>query len=574
MRYFSERTTNSFSTFIAQFAILTITLSSIIAVMIFVIYKQIPFLSEQQDAVFKTFLVKTIFFILIIIGVVSWLFTRARTSNRDALNELREQTNLLALEVEAHEKTSKAYQLAIQSSEAANRAKSRYLAGLSHELRTPLNILLGYAQLLSKDSTLTDETRLSIDTMKRNGEHLADLIEGVLEVSKIEAGRLTLHRDRVPIRSFLDQLVNMFQLQARTKGLKFTYDFPAHLPDFVVTDKQRLRQVLINLISNAIKFTSQGLVSFKLVYRNQVGYFIITDTGEGISEKDQEKIFKPFERVECSQNNTVGTGLGLTISRALSELMGGDISVQSSLKKGSTFTLSLMLPRVDILQNERVAKSSIKGYEGPTQTVLVVDDEVSQRELIRDILTPVGFNVELVDSAFSAMSALTHKSIDIILLDLNMPDVNGWQAAKQMRSSGFTQPIVIVSANVRDLEVSDTAVGHHNDYLVKPFSITSLLESVGLWLNLNWIYQSEGPTAPDTTTEPSTKPKAGINQYKTLKMLAEVGYLSGFTSKLEKINEEYELPKNGFDAMMGYARECQFQKILQTLDKLINPRSA
>lgn len=569
MRDFGKRVSNLASSTIAQSAILTMALGSIIAFSLFVFYEQIPILSEQQNAVFTSLLVKTFSLMVLIIGVVSWLFTSARMSNRRALNELREQTNALALEVEAHKKTSKSYRLAIKSSESANQAKSRYLAGLSHELRTPLNILLGYAQLLSKDNTLSNETRHSINTMKRNGEHLANLIEGVLEVSKIEAGRLTVHRDHVSIRSFLEQLVNMFQLQARAKGLSFTYDFPAHLPDLVVTDKRRLRQILINLISNAIKFTQQGTVNFKLVYRNQVGHFIVSDSGEGISEEDQKVIFRPFERVESSQTKSLGTGLGLTISRALSELMGGDISVQSALQQGSVFTLKLMLPSVNAVQREKVAKKNIQGYEGPIKTVLVVDDEESQRELIHDILYPVGFNVELADSTCSAMSALTHMSIDIVLLDLNMPDVNGWQAAKQMRKSGFTGPIIIVSANVRDLEVSNRAEGHHNDYLVKPFSINALLENVGLWLKLNWVYQSGQIVTPTNIANLSSKPKAGIYQYKALKALAEVGYLSGFTNELKKINQAYELPKNGFASLMADARECQFQTILQTLNTQI-----
>jgi signal transduction histidine kinase/FixJ family two-component response regulator len=568
MRFFSEKITNVLSTSIAQWALLTTILSSIIALILFLIYKQMPATNELQNAIFLSMLMKTFFFILIIVGVVSWLFTLARTSNREALKELRGQTAALADEVSAHEKTSMAYQLAIKSSESANQAKSRYLAGLSHELRTPLNILLGYAQLLSKDASLSQETRLSINTMKRNGEHLADLIEGVLEVSKIEAGRLYVHRDEVQLRPFLEQLVNMFRLQAVSKGLDFTYHFPVYLPDYVTVDKQRLRQILINLISNAIKFTQQGSVFFSLRYRNEVAHFSIKDTGEGIFNKDQEVIFKPFERVLKSQNKTAGTGLGLTISRALAELMGGDISVKSEIGKGSIFNLSLLLPKIEHIQNEGIAQSSIKGYEGPAKRILVVDDEQAQRDLIRDIMYPVGFIVELAESAFSAMSALNHKHIDLILLDLKMPNVNGWQAAKKIREAGFNQPIVIVSANVRDLEVSNTAIGHHNDYLVKPFMVNALLEKVGHWLSLTWVQEINEPAAIETATLLPAKMITGKNQYNALKVLAEIGYLSGFTSKLNKINEEYTFPKGAHQSLRDFAQQCQFQKIIQTLDDL------
>jgi signal transduction histidine kinase/CheY-like chemotaxis protein/purine-cytosine permease-like protein len=567
-RFFSEKTTLLLSNSVAQWAFLTLLLSSVIAAVLFLIYKQMPFKSVELDTIFTSLLMKIFFFILIIIGVVSWLFILARTSSRSALKELREQTSALANEVTAHEKTSKAYQLAIETAEAASQAKSRYLAGLSHELRTPLNVLLGYAQLLSKDSALRQETLMSINTMKRNGEHLADLIEGVLEVSKIEAGRLFVHRDEVQLRPLLEQLVNMFKLQAVSKGLEFQYDFPTYLPEYVTVDKQRFRQVLINLISNAIKFTEQGTVYFRVRYRNEVGHFMIEDTGIGISPEDQELIFKPFERVEKSGSTSSGTGLGLTISRGLAELMGGDIIVTSELAKGSCFKLSILLPKIEFVQKETIVESAIKGYAGVSKTVLVVDDEASQRELVRDIMTPVGFNIVCEDSAFGAMSVLNSQTIDLILLDLKMPDVNGWQAAKQIREAGFSQPIVIVSANVRDLEVSNTAAGQHNDYLVKPFGINALLEKVGYWLKLSWVYYDDDQQ-PSIEEDKSKLILAGKNQYNALKVLAEIGYLSGFTSKLKKINEEYAFPKGVYPALRDYAQQCQFQKIIQKLDELI-----
>jgi signal transduction histidine kinase/DNA-binding LytR/AlgR family response regulator len=553
---------------VVQWAFLTLLLSSVIAAVLFLIYKKIPLNSEGMDTIFISLLMKIFFFILIIIGIVSWLFILARKSSGSALKELREQTSALANEVTAHEKTSKAYQLAIKTAESASQAKSRYLAGLSHELRTPLNVLLGYAQLLSKDKELREETRMSINIMKRNGEHLADLIEGVLEVSKIEAGRLFVHRDEVQLRPMLEQLVNMFKLQAVSKGLEFQYDFPAYLPEYVTVDKQRFRQVLINLISNAIKFTQQGTVYFRVRYRNEVGYFMIEDTGPGIAIEDRELVFKPFERVDMGESTTSGTGLGLTISRGLAELMGGDITLTSKFGEGSCFKLSLLLPKIEYVQKERIVESSIKGYEGSLKTVLVVDDEVSQRYLIRDIMTPVGFNVVCADSAFSAMSALNSQAIDLILLDLKMPYVNGWQAAKQIRDAHFSQPIVIVSANVRDLEVTNTAVGQHNDYLVKPFAINALLEKVGYWLKLSWVYY-EHDLDPIIEADTTNLIAVGKNQYQALKVIAEIGYLSGFTSKLNKVNKEYAFPKGAYQALKDYAQQCQFQKIIEELEVLI-----
>jgi CheY-like chemotaxis protein len=248
--------------------------------------------------------------------------------------------------------------------------------------------------------------------------------------------------------------------------------------------------------------------------------------------------------------------------------MGGDIIVTSELAKGSCFKLSILLPKIEFVQKETIVESAIKGYAGVSKTVLVVDDEASQRELVRDIMTPVGFNIVCEDSAFGAMSVLNSQTIDLILLDLKMPDVNGWQAAKQIREAGFSQPIVIVSANVRDLEVSNTAAGQHNDYLVKPFGINALLEKVGYWLKLSWVYYDDDQQ-PSIEEDKSKLILAGKNQYNALKVLAEIGYLSGFTSKLKKINEEYAFPKGVYPALRDYAQQCQFQKIIQKLDELI-----
>ena len=406
---------------------------------------------------------------------MSWLFTLARLSNRSALEELREQTKALATEVNAHEKTSRAYQLAKEEAESANKAKSRYLAGLSHELRTPLNVLLGYAQLLSSDNKIPKHAKEPLQTMKRNGEYLSDLIEGVLEVSKIEAGRLSVHREDIQLRPLLEQLIDMFQQQALSKGLKFTADFPQHLPQFVSGDKQRLRQILINLISNALKFTEHGSVTFTVRYRNEVGKFIVEDTGPGISKQDQETVFHPFERVSDSNTAVSGTGLGLTISRALAELMGGDISLVSGLGEGSRFSLSLMLPRLNHIHREPVDQDKqVVGYEGESKTLLTIDDEASQRQLLSDILTPLGFTVITASSAKEGLGELKSHAIDLMFLDLKMPEISGWKAAELFRQEGFKLPIVIVSANVRELDMEDNARQNHNDYLTKPFDLREL----------------------------------------------------------------------------------------------------
>ncbi|WP_413702279.1 sensor histidine kinase [Psychromonas sp. KJ10-10] len=336
---------------------------------LFLIYLQIPVDDPVVKQVFAITLVKIFFLLLIIIGVVSWLFILARSGNHSALKELRSLTRTLAKEVDAHEKTSFALKGAKEVAESANEAKSRYLAGLSHELRTPLNVLLGYAQLLSRDSALPEKQRESITIVKRNGEHLADLIESLLEVSKIEAGRVTLQRDEFKLKVILQQLVDMFQMQASKKGLKFHYIASANLPDYVATDKQRFRQILINLISNAIKYTEKGSVTFKVSYRSEVAHFSVIDTGVGISQSNQSLIFKPFEQIRNTHTQSIGgTGLGLTISRSLAELMGGEITLTSNVGKGSTFNFRLMLFKIHHNNLEpELSESTAIGYQGKSR---------------------------------------------------------------------------------------------------------------------------------------------------------------------------------------------------------------
>ncbi|WP_273182853.1 ATP-binding protein [Methylophaga thalassica] len=553
---------------LAQSILLTLLLSGISAVLLSLVYWQITAGSPGLQAVVASALVKVFFFLLIIIGVVSWLLTLAKQGNRLALGELRLQTDALAEEVSAHEKTSLAYQQAKDEAESANNAKSRYLAGLSHELRTPLNVLLGYAQLLANDGQLPTHVKGPVLTMKRNGEHLNDLIEGVLEVSKIEAGRLSVNRDEIELHELLEQLLHMFDQQASGKGLTFNYEVPKFLPRRVSGDKQRLRQILINLISNAIKFTDKGSVSLRVSYRNEVAHFTIEDTGPGISQADQEKVFQPFERVSPSHSSISGTGLGLTISRALAELMGGDITLYSEPGQGSQFHLKLLLPRLSEKDSEiSLEHKQIVGYEGNRKTILVIDDDLGQRQLLNDILSPIGFNVITADSAYGGMQSLTAHNVDLILLDLNMASVDGWQAARNIRDAGYVLPIIIVSANVRDLDTVASARRNHNDYLVKPFVINQLLSKVGQWLSLRWEYQAAETTTANVSSQ--HKPDAGPLQFRALKSLAEIGYLSGFVNKLNDINDNYQLSADVRSELKQLAAQCQFQKAIEKIDVLI-----
>ena len=571
-RFFTTKILRMLVTPTVQFITVTSGLSIISAGILFLIYLQVP-LNGEIRSVFAITLVKMFFTLFIIIGIVSWLFILARHGNRLALKELRSQRNVLANEINAHEETSIELQQAKNVAESANEAKSRYLAGLSHELRTPLNVLLGYAQLLSKDEDIPFRQRETLGIVKRNGEHLADLIEGLLEISKIEAGRLTLHRDEFNLKAILQQLVEMFQMQANKKGLDFHYEFSENVPDFVAADKQRFRQILMNLISNAIKYTETGSVTFKVNYRNEVALFSIEDTGVGIAESDQETIFHPFEQVRNAHTQAIGgTGLGLTISRSLTELMGGEIQLSSVLGQGTTFNVRLMLPK---LLNNQISpeheENNVVAYLGDTKTILVVDDDVNQHRLMDDFLTPLGFNIMLAQDAAQGFHLIDSLDIDLIMLDVRMPNMNGWEMVKILRENKVSTPVLMVSANTRDTEFQLAAKGHHSGYVAKPVNLNALLFQIGLLLNIEWLYQLKKNTEniPIDLNE-SQKPEVSHEQYQALMALAEIGYLSGFKEKFMEISYSSHFPPNVYSQINEYIELCNFPQIIRYLKELNN----
>ncbi len=391
-----------------------------------------------------------------------------------AREESQKQNLLLTKEVKAHNKTDKMLQEAKDSAEAANHAKSRYLTGISHELRSPLNSILGYAQLLEADNEIHASKRSKISFIRRSGEHLADLIEGLLDISQIEAGKLHINRNQVRISALLDQVVHMFALQAQEKGLAFEYECINVLPEFVATDEKRLRQILINLLSNAVKFTLKGGIKLTIKYKNQVAEIQVADTGIGIPEADIERIFKPFERVtHAGIPVSPGTGLGLTITQLLTDIMGGEIRVNNNMTGGTTFTVRLMLsdiiyPDAEILPIERACS-----YKGSPKIITVVDDDPTHRELMKDILSPLGFIVRQVNSGLDCLS-IHDDATDLYLLDISMPNMNGWEVAAGMRERQYTQPIIIVSANANESTQNNLYPNILEDHRTKPIKMDQL----------------------------------------------------------------------------------------------------
>ena len=478
------------------------------------------------------------FLILIpVAAVLAWLLVLAQQSRRVAQEETQRQTALLMGEINAHKRTDRQLQKAKEVAEAANLAKSRFVVGISHELRSPLNAILGYAQLLERDMSISALRRDHIRIIRRSGEHLAGLIEGLLDVSKIEAGRIELYRDEVRLREFLRQLVNMFRLQAEAKGIGFSFVCPDRLPQVVYTDERRLRQILINLLSNAIKFTNQGQVELRLRWRNEIAEFEIADTGIGIDAADLSRIFEPFERVEGARAQlTPGIGLGLTITRLLTQIMGGELTVTSALGEGSRFRVRLMLS--EALQPLKPAplESRVYGYKGERLTVLIADDDPVHRGLLEDLLSPLGFIVFKAATGDECLELAARCQPDVLLVDIAMPGPNGWEVARRLRGSGFDQLVIIViSANPVELRRPPHPELWHNDVLAKPVSIADLLNKLSFLLQLEWLAQG-----PEPEIEPPGRIASTLDadQTEALRQLGAIGYIRGIQSRLDAIEQQ------------------------------------
>ena len=528
---------------------------------------------DYQGPISDRLLWQVFFLFAIVAGILVWLYILADASKNMALTELKEKALELEFEVQTHRHTSKQLAAAKQAADSANQSKTRYLSAVSHELRTPLNTMMGYAQLLESNRELDDKTHHSVATILRSSEHLADVIEGLLEVSKIEAKRLEyIHNDDVNIRTLLEQINNMFSTQAHAKQLKFEIDGIKKLPTYVVTDAKRIRQILINLIGNAIKFTDKGFVKVSISYRNEVAKFTIEDSGSGIKEDDLVRIYEPFEQGE---HDSAGSGLGLAITKLLIELMGGDIRVESELGKGSCFTLSLLLPKGKDYQVETEAAPSISGYHGKRKTILTLDDQLEHRQLLSDILSPLGFTVLQAENSEQVFKIANVLPIDCFLLDIFLPKDNGWDIAKGLRARGISKPIIMVSANAMENQAEEIRAQVHNDYIFKPIEVPTLLDKLADALHIEWIFdtdiaesnavteQDASNTSSEQTDQEITWPETAV--LSNIKQYASIGYLKGIELEVEQLSGNPELAEF-YKTIKQHIINCDIAAISQFLD--------
>ncbi|GAA0777646.1 response regulator [Roseibium denhamense] len=550
---------------LGRYALTVILANAGIGAVLWIIYAQAAArLGDPTGIIAQT--VALIFFVFAIVaGIASWFLVLAHDTRLVAEEESARQNALLQQEIDAHGVTDAALQKAKEDAEAANLAKSRYVVGLSHELRTPLNAVMGYAQVLERDESLPDARRPAVATIRRSAEHLSGLIDGLLDISRIEAGRVQVDSNEINCHDFLDQIVDMFRMQAASKGLGFRFKRAANLPPVVRTDEKRLRQILVNLLSNAIKFTEKGYVSLRVTYRSQVASFIIEDTGPGIPICEQSKVFEPFGRTSAADKTQApGLGLGLTITKLLTETLGGAIALSSEPEAGARFEVRLMLAAVDRVPDRVHSEAVIRGYEGPRRTIAVVDDNPDHRALVRDILSPLGFAVLEAEGGQECLTSLKPVHPDLYLIDILMPDMNGWQLARQLRETGETAPLVMLSANIGDESLRPEGPSDHSAALAKPFDIRQLLDIVQKHIGLEWTKTSQMPMQK----APAPKLRSpGASHVADLISLAEIGYVEGIEAKLAELSGE---PENRplVDALQDHLTRFDFTAYKEVLDTL------
>ena len=403
----------------------------------------------------------------------------------------------VARDITESKAVTQAREAALAEAERLASMRSQFLAQMSHELRTPLNGILGYAQIMRRNETLDERQIEGLNVIQQSGEHLLMLINDILEFAKIDAGRMELNPGDMALDRFLRTIVNIIGIKAEQKRLKFIVDIAPDLPGWIRGDEKRLRQVLLNLLANAVKFTDKGEVRLRVSMPVPDHlHFEISDTGVGIAPEYIERIFQPFEQVGDAHRRAAGTGLGLSISRQLVRLMGGDIKVESELGRGSVFRFEIEARVAEAWQAGPQIEGRVTGYAGPRRRVLVADDVAENRAVLIDMLEPLGFEMLQAVTGRDAVEMAKLHLPDLILMDLVMPEMDGLEATSALRQlPRFAEiPIIAVSASASGKDEETSLTAGMNVFLPKPIELDRLLANIAHVLKLNWTYESQAST--------------------------------------------------------------------------------
>ena len=470
-------------------------------------------------------------------------------------------------------KQAEAEREARQAADAANRAKSEFLANMSHELRTPLNSILGYAQILQRDKMLDERQIITgLNVIQQSGEHLLTMINDILDLAKIEAGKLELNFAPIELTAFLRVIGDIISVKATQKGLDFILDMAPDLPPWIQVDEKRLRQVLLNLLANAVKFTDRGQVALRVCLTPSARLrFAVQDTGVGISENQLDAIFQPFEQAGEMQRRLGGTGLGLAISRRFVRLMNSEIQVESRIGQGSTFWFELEAPVVKAEAAPLPTISIVTGYVGPRKTVLVVDDVAGNRAVAIDMLRPLGFVMAEAANGREGLEKAQALQPDLVLMDIVMPEMDGLETTRRLRQWPALKevPVIAISASASGGDEASSLAAGANAFLPKPISLARLLAQIGSLLKLTWI---EAPA----TEQPSPEREADAElvapppeEMEILHYLARRGNMQDILQRATHLTGLDERYRPFADRLSLLAKEYRSKTILSLVEQYL-----
>ncbi len=487
--------------------------------------------------------------------IVSFVDITERKRTEEELRRYREHLEeLVETRTKELSESNRQLQIAKEQAESANYAKSLFLANMSHELRTPLNAILGYAQIFKRDMTLNDHQRAGIDIIKNSGEHLLTLISDILDLSRIEAHKIEIHPSDVNMSDFLTTIEDIIRIKAETKKILFTINKMPDLPAGIIADETRLRQVVLNLLGNAIKFTESGQVIFSvsvLLYQKEDAvkkkvesctiHFEVKDTGFGIPADQLEKIFVPFEQVSVMPIRE-GTGLGLSISSQLVNLMGGEIHVESILGHGSTFWFDLTFPVVEIVISQKPFQRIVTGYKGPRKKVLIVDDRPTNRSMLKEWLAPLDFKVEEAQNGYEAITRAKEMHPHLIMMDLLMPSMNGYQSTVAIRGIPEISTSVIIAMSASAYNVTrEQCIGYgFDDYISKPIDLDEMVQLMVKHLHIEWTYTKvKDEMTSEITQELVPPPSDELDKLNELILRGDMLRISQEASNIEMLGKKY-----------------------------------